>query len=63
MRRSRCQPQSLDPACRKEASPSVIPDTFEVRVLSTETGPKLVAVIELISPGNKDRDAQRRAFD
>jgi len=42
--------------------PSVFPDTFEVRVLSTETGPKLVAAIELISPGNKDRAAERRAF-
>jgi hypothetical protein len=42
--------------------PSVFPDTFEVRVLSTETGPKLVAAIELISPGNKDRPAERRAF-
>ncbi len=42
--------------------PSVIPDTFEVRILSTETGPKLVAAIELISPGNKDRATERRAF-
>jgi hypothetical protein len=42
--------------------PAVFPDTFEVRVLSTDTGPKLVAAIELISPGNKDRPAERRAF-
>jgi hypothetical protein len=42
--------------------PSVIPDTFEVRILSTEAGPKLVAAIELISPGNKDRATERRAF-
>src|SRR3984893_15481676 len=42
--------------------PSVFPETFEVRVLSTDTGPKLVAAIELISPGNKDRPAERRAF-
>ena len=40
----------------------VFPDTFEVRVLSTDTGPKLVAAIELISPGNKDRLGERRAF-
>jgi hypothetical protein len=40
----------------------VFPDTFEVRVLSTDTGPKLGAAIELISPGNKDRSAERRAF-
>jgi len=42
--------------------PAVFPDTFEVRVLSTDTGPRLVAAIELISPGNKDRPAERRAF-
>ena len=42
--------------------PAVFPDTFEVRVLSTDTGPKLVAAIELISPGNKHRPAERRAF-
>jgi hypothetical protein len=40
----------------------VFPDTFEVRVLAMDTGPKLVAAIELISPGNKDRPAERRAF-
>src|SRR5205807_1062752 len=42
--------------------PAVFPDTFEVRVLSTDTGPRLVAAIDLISPGNKDRVAERRAF-
>jgi hypothetical protein len=42
--------------------PAVFPDTFEVRILSTDTGPKLVATIELISPGNKDRSTERRAF-
>lgn len=42
--------------------PAVFPETFEVRVLSTETGPKLVAAIDLISPSNKDRPAERRAF-
>jgi hypothetical protein len=42
--------------------PAVFPDTFEVRVLCTDTGPNLVAAIELISPGNKDRPAERRAF-
>lgn len=42
--------------------PAVFPETFEVRILATETGPKLVAAIELISPGNKDRSMERRAF-
>jgi hypothetical protein len=41
---------------------AVFPDTFEVRVLCTDTGPKLAAAIELISPGNKDRASERRAF-
>ena len=41
---------------------SVFPDTFAVRILNTDTGPKLVAAIELISPGNKDRAGERRAF-
>jgi hypothetical protein len=42
--------------------PAVFPDTFEIRVFCTDTGPKLVAAIELISPGNKDRVSERRAF-
>jgi hypothetical protein len=42
--------------------PGEFPETFEVRVLCTDTGPKLVAAIELISPGNKDRAAEKRAF-
>jgi hypothetical protein len=41
---------------------AVFTDTFEVRVLSRDTGPKLVAAIELISPGNKDRASERKAF-
>src|ERR1700682_834348 len=35
--------------------PAVFPDTFEVRVFSMMSGRTLVAAIELISPGNKDR--------
>jgi len=50
------------PPAADGALPAVFPDTFEVRVLSTDTGPRLVAAIELISPGNKDRPAERRAF-
>ena len=43
--------------------PAVFPETFEVRVLSTERGGlDLVAAIELVSPGNKDRPDERRAF-
>ncbi len=50
------------PPVAEAVIPSVFPDTFEVRVLSTDAGPKLVAAIELISPGNKDRPTERRAF-
>jgi Protein of unknown function (DUF4058) len=42
--------------------PAVFPDTFEVRVFSTTAGLTLVGVIELVSPGNKDRPAERLAF-
>jgi hypothetical protein len=44
------------------AIPAVFPDTFEVRVFHTAAGLTLVAVIELVSPGNKDRPAERTAF-
>src|SRR5438270_5243133 len=42
--------------------PAAFPDTFEVRVFSTTAGLTLVAVVELVSPGNKNRPAERRAF-
>ncbi|HEV3203324.1 MAG TPA: DUF4058 family protein, partial [Gemmataceae bacterium] len=42
--------------------PAVFPDEIEVQVFSPATGATLVAAIELISPGNKDRAETRRAF-
>src|SRR5947209_5077907 len=43
--------------------PGVFPDTFEVRVFGNlPGGVELVAAIELVSPGNKDRAEERRAF-
>jgi hypothetical protein len=42
--------------------PAVFPDSLEVLVFSSEGGPTLVAAIELVSPGNKDRPETRRAF-
>lgn len=42
--------------------PAVFPDRFEVLVFRSEGGPTLVAAIELLSPGNKDRPEHRRAF-
>ncbi|BAZ11169.1 hypothetical protein NIES4071_29950 [Calothrix sp. NIES-4071] len=37
-------------------------DAVEVQIFSTQAGPTLVGAIELISPANKDRPAQRSAF-
>jgi hypothetical protein len=42
--------------------PAVFPDSIEILVFRTEAGPTLVAAIELISPGNKDRLEHCRAF-
>jgi hypothetical protein len=42
--------------------PAVFPDSFEVKVINAEGGPRLVAAIELVSPSNKDRPDTRRAF-
>ncbi len=42
--------------------PAVFPDDIEIQVYSGAAGPVLVAAIELVSPGNKDRDESRRAF-
>src|SRR5262249_27340057 len=40
----------------------VFPDDIEVQVFDLRDGKRLVGVIELISPGNKDRSEERRAF-
>src|SRR5262245_17367502 len=49
-----------------EASPIVLPALFPegctVEIVSTEGGRSLVAAIELVSPGNKDRATKRRLF-
>lgn len=42
--------------------PAQFPDDFAVHVFSIVAGPTLVAAIELVSPGNKDRPEARRAF-
>jgi hypothetical protein len=38
------------------------PDVFEVRVEDRRRGSRLVAAVEVVSPANKDRPANRRAF-
>jgi hypothetical protein len=42
--------------------PAVFPDSLEVLVFQADSGPTLVAAVELVSPGNKDREAHRSAF-
>jgi Protein of unknown function (DUF4058) len=37
-------------------------DEYEVRIYDAERGRRLVAAIELVSPGNKDRSEKRNAF-
>src|SRR5262249_28480720 len=55
-------PRAYAPPRPDGTLPAAFPDTFEVRVFSTTAGLTLVAVIELVSPGNKDRAAERRGF-
>jgi hypothetical protein len=42
--------------------PFAFPDDLEVRVLDERDDARLVAVVELVSPRNKDRPEARRAF-
>jgi hypothetical protein len=42
--------------------PAVFPDDFEIHVRNARDDARLVAVIELVSPGNKDRPETRLAF-
>jgi len=54
--------QTWAPPVATLVMPAVFPDEIEVQVFSTATGATLVAAIELVSPGNKDRPEARRAF-
>jgi hypothetical protein len=40
----------------------IVTDVVEVRVMRFEGGPVLAAAVEFVSPGNKDRPADRTAF-
>jgi hypothetical protein len=42
--------------------PAAFPDEFAVQVFSDDGGARLVAAVELVSPGNKDRPDARRLF-
>jgi hypothetical protein len=55
-------PRTWTPAEPAHKLPASFPDNFEVKVFSTSGSRSLVGAIELISPGNKDRGEERRAF-
>ena len=50
------------PATAPMLLPAVFPPSCTVEILSTEGGRTLVAAIELVSPGNKDRGLKRNLF-
>ena len=50
------------PAFAPMVFPAAFPPSATVEILSTEGGRTLVAAIELVSPGNKDRSTKRRLF-
>ena len=54
-------PRTWAPPTPTMIVPAAFPDVFEVLVMESEGGARLVAAIELVSPGNKDRAAQRQA--
>lgn len=54
--------RTWSPTATSLVPPTLFPDDIEVQVLSTVAGPTLVAAIELVSPGNKDRPEVWRAF-
>jgi hypothetical protein len=56
------EPRTWAPPAPAVSVQAVFADSFQVRVFNTSAGPTLVAVIELVSPGNKDRADERLAF-
>lgn len=54
--------QTWSPPAATSSLPARFPDSIEVKVIDSETGGKIAAAIELVSPSNKDRAAARRAF-
>src|SRR6266568_3115244 len=50
------------PSAAPLSLPATFPEGCTVEVVSTEGGRTLVGAIELISPGNKDRELKRRQF-
>jgi hypothetical protein len=56
------EPVAYAPPAAPFTTALTFPDAFEVRVFRTTGGLTLVGVVELVSPGNKDRAEERKAF-
>jgi hypothetical protein len=54
--------QTYAPPVATMVMPAFYPDDFEVQIRDASDDARLVAVVELVSPRNKDRPAARRAF-
>jgi hypothetical protein len=54
--------QTYSPPTTALVAPAVYPDDLEVQVRDEREDARLVAVVELVSPRNKDRPEARRAF-
>jgi hypothetical protein len=54
--------QTWAPPVTKLVAPAVFPDDYEIQMFEQRGGWRLVAVVELVSPRNKDRPESRRAF-
>jgi hypothetical protein len=55
-------PRTYSPPAATWTVPNVTIEGVELLVFDSEGGPTLVGAIELVSPGNKDREDARRAF-
>lgn len=54
--------QTYSPPAPSAVLPAVFPDEMEVQVVDDRGAARLVAVVELVSPANKDRPGERRSF-
>jgi Protein of unknown function (DUF4058) len=54
--------QTWAPPVATLTMPAVFPDAFEIHIRDERRDARLVAVVELVSPGNKDRPDTRLAF-
>ena len=54
--------QTYSPPAASRTIPNVLVEGVELLIFQSEGGPTLVGAVELVSPGNKDREEARRAF-